>query len=75
MYLFPPDIGTWIQRMSLDGRINHTRKESGITEIRELIARKHPHPKIDISFVSTTGGIDSIVQSIKQILSPSLETH
>ena len=68
VYLFPPDMATWIQRMQTDGRMNESRLSAGKAELTDLVQSTEPHPLIDISLVSHTGKIDDLVSSVRQII-------
>lgn len=68
IYLFPPDISTWIQRMQSDGRVNDSRLSAGKAELESLVLLHSPHPLIDASFVSRTGEIGELTTSIRKII-------
>lgn len=68
VYLFPPDMATWIQRMQMDSRMNESRLSAGKTELTDLVQSIEPHPLIDVSLVSHTGKIDDLVSSVRQII-------
>lgn len=68
IYLFPPDMATWIQRMQADGRMNDARLSAGQNELTNLVQLWEPHPLIDLSLVSHTGKIDELVSSVRQVI-------
>ncbi len=63
IYLFPPTVGTWLDRIALSERNINGRLQAGLEELDALMHANTPHPNIDISVIN-----DDVTRAAGEIL-------
>ncbi len=68
LYIYPPSMETWRNRIEASGRNMDGRLEAGVKELGLLAMTGFSHPDIDISIINGDGATDAAAQDILEVI-------